>query len=353
MICISVIFKSRIQGRGCLGGKMKKFINNPSKYVSDTLSGIYRAHSDKIHFVNNDMHCMVKKDIIDGKVGIVSGGGSGHLPLFLGYVGDGMLDGCAVGDVFHSPNSEQIYEVTRAVDSGKGVLYIIGNYNGDIFNFTIASRKVFETNDINTTMIIVNDDLASSDKSVRRGIAGLFFVFKCAGAAAAKMKSLEEVKTIAEMTLERTRSLGVALSPCIIPETGMESFLETAYSIEFGVGIHGERGIQQSRIMPAKRIAKIILEKIIEDLELRSGDRVGLLVNGLGGTPLEEQYIIYNSVFDILFSLNINVSKVFLGEFATTLEMAGISISVLKLNDQLEDLLLAPADTIMYKQGDI
>jgi dihydroxyacetone kinase-like protein len=329
---------------------MKKFINSPNSYVTDTLSGIYKVYSDKIGYVSGDLHCLVRKETIKDKVGIVTGGGSGHLPLFLGYVGDGLLDGCAVGDVFRSPNSEQVYEVTKAVDSGKGVIYIIGNYNGDIFNFSIAAQKAYCNDGIQTSMLVVKDDIASYNKESRRGAAGLFFVYKCAGAAAAKMKGLEEVKSIAERALEQTKTLGVGLMPCVIPESGKESFKTNECDIEIGVGIHGEAGVKKRKITSAKKLSKNLISQLNEELQLNDGERVSVLINGMGGTPLDELYIVYDAVEQILSSQNITISKAFVGEFVTTMEMAGVSISIIKLDDELEELLMFPANAIMYKQ---
>lgn len=333
---------------------MKKIINNPVNFVNETLSGIYHAHSDKVRYVANDLRCLVRKNKINGKVGIVTGGGSGHLPLFLGYVGDGMLDGCAVGGVFQSPNPEQIFEITKAVDGGAGVIYAIGNYNGDIFNFELAASLAEMEARIHTETIIVGDDVASAStdvsKNTRRGIAGIFYVFKCIGAAASLMKNLEEVRAVGERVCRNVRTMGVALKPCIIPELGKPSFTLADDEMEIGMGIHGEPGISRSKILTASEIAPMITLPIIDDLKLSKGDKVSILINGLGATPLEEQYILFKSVFGILKDYDLELGKVFVGEYATSMEMGGVSVSLLRLDEELEKLITMPADTVLYQQ---
>lgn len=209
---------------------MKKIINKPENYVKEMLEGLYIAHSDLITYTEDDIHCLVTANKVKGKVGIATGGGSGHLPLFLGYVGKGMLDGCSVGDVFQSPSAEHILAVTKKIDSGVGVLYIYGNYNGDIFNFDMAAEMADFEENIKVFTVVVGDDVAlaapsgPNEKSTRRGVAGIFFVYKCAGAAANEMKSLEEVGRIAEKSCANVRTMGVALSPCIVPRVGKPGF---------------------------------------------------------------------------------------------------------------------------------
>lgn len=338
---------------------MKKIINAPENYVDEMLEGIYVAHPDLVTYVEDDLRCLVTANKKEGKVGIATGGGSGHLPLFLGYVGQGMLDGCCVGDVFQSPSSEQMLAVTKAVDSGAGVLYIYGNYNGDIFNFDMAAEMAEFESGIRVETVLGADDVASGplpakgEKSIRRGVAGIFFVYKCAGAAADEMMSLDEVKRVAEKAAANVRTMGVALTPCIVPRVGHPGFSIGEDEMEIGMGIHGETGIRRGKLEPADKIVEEMLEKILGDFDVIDGRRVAVLVNGLGATTLDEQYIVTRKINAILKERNISVKKYYVGEYATALEMAGVSISVLRLDEELERLLEKPAQTPFFQQGSI
>ncbi len=334
---------------------MKKIINKPENYVKEMLEGIYIAHPDFVTYVNNDLHCLVSSNKVEGKVGIMTGGGSGHLPLFLGYVGKGMLDGCAVGDVFQSPSAEQILAITKAIDSGAGVLYIYGNYNGDIFNFDMAAEMADFEENIRTETVVAGDDVATpkpepGEKSSRRGVAGIFFVYKCAGAAADKMMNLDEVKRIAEKAAKNVRTLGVALSPCIVPRVGKPGFEIGDGEMEIGMGIHGETGIRRSHLMPADQVVDEMLDNIIADLPYQKNDEVAVLVNGLGATTLDEQYIVTRRINQYLSDKGIHVYRYYVGEYVTSLEMAGFSISLLKLDEELKELLDKPAQTPFFRQ---
>lgn len=335
---------------------MKKLINKPENYVCEMLEGLYAAHSDLITYTNEDFHCLVTANKVAGKVGIATGGGSGHLPLFLGYVGKGMLDGCSVGDVFQSPSAEQILAVTKAIDSGAGVLYIYGNYNGDIFNFDMAAEMADFEENIRVESIVAGEDVASGapakkgEKNLRRGVAGIFFVYKCAGAAAAELLTLEEVKRIAQKACDNVRTMGMALTPCIVPRVGKASFNIGEDEMEIGMGIHGETGIRRAKIAPADEIVEEMMEKILADLPYSKGDKVAVLVNGLGATPLEEQYIITRHIDQYLKEKNIEVHRYYVGEYATSLEMAGFSISLLKLDDELTKYIDASAQTPFFRQ---
>ncbi|MBN2396371.1 MAG: dihydroxyacetone kinase subunit DhaK, partial [Candidatus Atribacteria bacterium] len=264
---------------------MKKIINNPKNFVNEMIEGILTAHPEQLKCVNNDLRCLVRSDEKKpGKVGISTGGGSGHLPLFLGYVGKGMLDGCAVGNVFASPSAKQMLEVTKAIDSGSGVLYIYGNYGGDVMNFDMAAEMA-DMEGIRVEQVVAGEDVASSPKGEedkRRGVAGIFFVYKIAGAYAEEMASLDEVKRVAEKTCANVRSMGVGLSPCILPEMGKPTFKMNEGQMEIGIGIHGEPGIGKGELKPADEIVEKIMESILEDLPYQSGDEVSVLVNGLG-----------------------------------------------------------------------
>jgi len=334
---------------------MKKIINKPENYVNEMLEGLYIAHSDLITYTNDDLRCLVTRHKKPGKVGIATGGGSGHLPLFLGYVGKGMLDGCSVGDVFQSPSAEQMLAVTREIDSGAGVLYIYGNYNGDIFNFDMAAEMAAFEYDIRVESVVAGEDVASAPpakdgKNTRRGVAGIVFVYKCAGAAADAMLSLDEVKRVAEKAAANVRTMGVALTPCIVPRVGKPGFTIGEDEMEIGMGIHGERGIRRGKLEPADKIVDEMLDQIVADLPYVSGDEVAVLVNGLGATPLDEQYIVTRRIDQYLKAKGIKIYRYYVGEFATALEMAGFSISLLKLDDELKRYLDAPAQTPFFVQ---
>lgn len=335
---------------------MKKIINKPENYVNEMLEGLYIAHPDLITYTADDVRCLVTANKKEGKVGIATGGGSGHLPLFLGYVGLGMLDGCSVGDVFQSPSAEQMLAVTKEIDSGSGVLYIYGNYNGDIFNFDMAAEMADFEEGIRVESVVAGEDVASAgpaspnEKNTRRGVAGIIFVYKCAGAAADAMLDLDEVKRIAQKAAENVRTMGVALSPCIVPRVGKPGFEIGEDEMEIGMGIHGETGIRRGKLEPADQIVTEMLDKIVADIPYVSGDEVAVLVNGLGSTPLDEQYIVTRKIDQYLKEKGIKVHRYYVGEYATAIEMAGFSISLLKMDDELKKYLEAPARTPFFTQ---
>lgn len=330
---------------------MRKIMNSADDFVRETMEGILAAYGDRVRFLNDDYRVLLSnQDPTPGKVGIVTAGGSGHLPLFLGYVGKGLLDGCAVGEVFASPSAQKMTEMIRACDQGAGVLCLYGNYNGDKFNFEMACDEA-EFDDIATRQVLGRDDVASSPKDKadkRRGVAGLIYAFKLAGAAADALKSLDEVTEIAQRAVDNTRTMGVALTPCIVPKVGKPTFTIAEGQIEIGMGIHGEAGIEVRPMMSADEIAGVISAAILEDMPLASGDEVSVMVNGLGGTPLEEQFIVYRAVHRILTERGVSIVMPHIGEFATSMEMAGLSVSVLKLDAELKELLLAPASSPFY-----
>lgn len=335
---------------------MKKIINKPEEYVKEMLEGIYIAHPDLVTYTGGDVHCLVSANKKQGKVGIATGGGSGHLPLFLGYVGKGMLDGCSVGDVFQSPSAEQMLAVTKEIDSGAGVLYIYGNYNGDIFNFDMAAEQADFEEDIRVESVVAGEDVASAgpsapgEKNTRRGVAGIVFVYKCAGAAADAMLDLDEVKRIAQKAADNVRTMGVALTPCIVPRVGKPGFEIGEDEMEIGMGIHGETGIRRGKLETADQITEEMLEKIVADIPYVSGDEVAVLINGLGATTLDEQYIVTRKVDAVLKEKGIKTYRYYVGEYATSLEMAGFSISLLKLDEELKKYLDAPAQTPFFVQ---
>jgi len=317
------------------------------------IQGIVAAHPTRLRYVANDLRCIVKANQNKkGKVAIATGGGSGHLPLFLGYVGDGLLDGCAVGGVFQSPSADQMFEVTKAIDNGAGVLYIYGNYGGDIMNSDLAAEMAL-IEDITVKQVVAGEDVASSPKGEerkRRGVAGIFYVYKIAGAMADEMASLEEVKRIAEKACANVRTMGVALTACIVPEVGKPSFTLGENEMEIGMGIHGEPGIHRGPLIHADEIVNQIVNRILNDLPYSKGDEVSVLINGLGATPKEELYILYRKVDGLLKEAGISVFNTYVGEFATSMEMAGASISLLKLDDELKRLLSKPADSPFFGQ---
>jgi dihydroxyacetone kinase-like protein len=330
---------------------MRKIINKSENFVDEMMEGIIAAYGDRVKLLSGDPRMLIsaypKKE---GKVGIVTGGGSGHLPLFLGYVGQGMLDGCAVGNVFASPSSQKMADLIRACNSGAGVLCLFGNYGGDKMNFEMAREQV-EFDDIKTTTALGADDVASSPKETaekRRGVAGIVYAYKIAGAAAERMMNLEAVTAIAQKALDNTRTMGIALSPCIVPEVGKPTFSIKDDEIEIGMGIHGEPGIEVRKMMMADEIAQVMMDKILADMLLSTGDEVSVLVNGLGATPLEEQFILYRKIDMILKEKDISIYMPHIGEFATSMEMAGLSVSVIKLDKELKELLRAPAATPFY-----
>ena len=332
---------------------MQKILNNPTEFVEEMLEGILDAHPSQLRAIGGDTHALVRADApVSGKVGIATGGGSGHLPLFLGYVGKGLLDGVAVGDVFQSPTAEQMLAVTQSVNSGAGVLYIYGNYGGDVFNFDFAA-ELAAAEGIRVETVVGADDVASAPKGEedrRRGIAGIFFLYKIAGAAAANGLSLDEVVEVTKRASAQIRTMGVALSPVTLPAVGHPTFEVKPGEMEIGMGIHGEPGIKKSALESADSITEQLVSAIKDDLDLRSGDRVCVLMNGLGATPLEELYIMYRYAKKTLNGLGVEVARVYVGEFATSLEMAGASISVIRVDDELLNYINTPVHTPFFTQ---
>ena len=329
---------------------MKKIINDPAQYTDDMLQGIYRAHGDQVGYVNNDLRCYCTKKKVPGKVAIITGGGTGHLPLFLGYVGENLLDGCAVGSVFQSPSAEQIYEISKAVEAGAGVLYLYGNYTGDIMNFDMAA-EMCDMDDIKTASIVGADDVNSNaDVNARRGVAGIFFMYKCAGAKAAQMGTLDEVLAAGQKAKDNTRTVGFALTPCVIPEIGHANFTLGENEMAMGMGIHGEPGVWNGPVKTADELAEESLNTLLNDMPVAAGEEVALLINGLGATSAEELYILSNSVSKRLEDKGISIYRTFVGEFATSMEMAGASISIMKLDDETRAMLDMPVSTPFYCQ---
>lgn len=326
---------------------MKKIINNPNNVVSEMLQGLAKAYPQLEYFPGFEVIARKQKD---DKVGLVSGGGSGHEPAHAGYVGNGMLDAAVAGNVFASPSPDRILKGIQEANTGKGVLLIIKNYSGDIMNFTMA-KELAEMEGIQVDSVVVKDDVAVKDSTYstgRRGIAGTVFVHKTAGAKAAAGGNLEEVKRVAEKTIGNIRSMGMAMTPCILPGVGKASFTLGDDEIEIGMGIHGEPGVEKTTIKTAEELAGILCSKILADYDY-TGSEAALMVNGLGGTPLMELFILNNEIEKILTANNIKIHRTFVGNFMTSLEMAGCSVTLLKLDEELKELLDAPCDTPALK----
>jgi dihydroxyacetone kinase-like protein len=338
------------------GDVMKKFMNNAQDFVDEMLQGLIAAHPQRLASTGDDLRCIVKAGGKKrGKVGLATGGGSGHLPLFVGYVGDGMLDGCAVGGVFQSPSAEQMLKVTRSIAAGAGVLYIYGNYSGDVINFDMAAEMA-DAEEIHVESLVAAEDVASAPKGQehkRRGVAGIVFIYKVAGAKADELAPLSEVKRVAQKAAASVRTMGVALSPCIIPEVGKPTFAIGDDEMEIGMGIHGEAGVRRGVLKPADAVVDEVMQQILGDLPFKRGDEVAVLVNGLGGTPAEELYIIYRRIDRVLSGAGVKAVCAYVGEFATSMEMAGLSISLLRLDQELKDLLARPASTPFFQQAQL
>ena len=325
---------------------MKKIINNPSDFVEESIDGLIKSHPDVYVLANDNNRVITRANKGSNKVGIVTGGGSGHLPVFTGYIGKGFLDACAIGSVFASPSVDQMLSAIKNADNGNGVLCIIGNYGGDVMNFEMAC-EIAEAEGIKTKKIIVADDIASAseeEKSKRRGIAGMIFVFKIAGSIAETGVSLDEVFNTATEANNNIRTLGIALSPCILPEAGKPTFEIDDDEIEIGMGIHGEPGIKREKLRPANELVDDLYKRIMEDSKLSANDNIAIMINSLGATPLEELYIISKRVNENLINSKINNLKTYVGRYATSMEMAGMSITTLKLNDNLKKHLFAASE---------
>lgn len=325
---------------------MKKVINDPNNVVEELLEGMVYAHPNHVRKLDGLEVLVRVNSPVEGKVALVSGGGSGHEPSHGGFVGKGMLDGAVAGAVFTSPTPDQVYEAVKATAGPKGALLIVKNYTGDIMNFEMA-KEMAEADDLKVDYVVVNDDVAVEDSTWttgRRGIAGTVFVHKIAGAKAETGAELEDVKKVAEKVIQNVRSMGLALTPCIVPAAGEPNFTLGENEIEIGMGIHGEPGTHRESLKSADELVDHLMGKILKDIDY-SGSDVAVMINGLSSTPLMELYIINKRVHEILKEKGIKVYKSMVGEYMTSLEMAGFSISVLKLDDELKELLDAPADT--------
>ena len=330
---------------------MKKIINAIPDIVTEMLDGVAAAHPETLRRLEGQS-VIVRKEIRSDKVTLVSGGGSGHEPAHAGYVGTGMLDAAVAGEVFTSPTPDRIKAAIDAVRSDAGTLLIVKNYSGDVMNFEMAA-ELAETDGVKTRSVIVNDDVAVENSTYttgRRGIAGTVFVHKIAGALAERGANLDAVAAVAQKVVGNVRSMGFALSPCTVPANGRPGFDLGDGEMEFGLGIHGEPGVRRAPVENADSLAKNLLAVIFDDLPFRRGDRVAVLINGLGGTPLMELYILNRSVAALCRERGLAVAKTYVGNFMTSLEMAGASVSLLRLDPELESLLADPSDAPAFRQ---
>jgi len=326
---------------------MKKLINEPEDIVDEMLDGMVAAYPDELRRLD-DAEVLVREDApVDGKVGVVSGGGSGHEPTHAGYLGEGMLDGAAADEVFTSPTADQLESMIQACDSGEGVLCVEKNYEGDVMNFETAAEMA-EMEDVEVSQVVVNDDVAVEDSlytSGRRGVAGTILVHKAAGAKAAEGADLDEVTRVAEKVIDNVRTMGMALTSCITPDKGEPTFDLGEDEIELGIGIHGEPGTERTDIMSADEITEHLTERVLDDLDLDEGQEVVTIVNGMGGSPLMELFVVNKRLQELMDDHGLETWDAWVGDYMTSLDMDGASITVCAVDDELKELLSAPADT--------
>lgn len=332
---------------------MKKFINSPQDVVAEALEGMAVAHADLLKVCRGPDYVMRADGPVQGKVALVSGGGSGHEPMHGGFVGRGMLDAACPGAVFTSPTPDQILAATKAVDGGAGVLHIVKNYTGDVMNFEMAA-ELAQAEGIDVRQVVIDDDVAVKDSlytAGRRGVAGTVLAEKICGGAAEAGADLEALAALCTEVNAGARSMGVALTPCTVPHAGKPSFTLADDEMELGIGIHGEPGRARVKLESADRVAEMLMEPILEDLPFRAGEEVLLFVNGMGGTPLLELYILYRKAHEIARQHGLEVSRHLVGSYTTSLEMAGASITLLRLNDAMRQAWDAPVLTPALRWG--
>jgi len=329
---------------------MKKLINEPADVVDEMLDGMVAAYPDDLRRLDGTKVLVRDGAPVDGKVGLVSGGGSGHEPTHAGFLGPGMLDGAGAGEVFTSPTADELSEMIQACDSGEGVLCVVKNYEGDVMNFETAGEMAEMAADTEIGQVIVNDDVAVEDStytSGRRGVCGTIFVHKAAGAKAAEGADLEEVQRVAEKVIDNVGSMGMALTSCVTPDKGEPTFDLGEDEIELGIGIHGEPGVERTDIMDADAIAEELTGEVLDDLD-PSGE-VAVIVNGMGGTPLSELFVVNRRVQEILGDHGLETWDTWVGEYMTSLDMCGCSVTVLDLDEEMKELLSEPAETPALK----
>lgn len=331
---------------------MQKFINNPMYAVEDMLEGYVKANADTVAITENERVLKYVHAPIKGKVGIVTGGGSGHKPAFIGYIGKNMVDAVAVGEIFSSPPAQMFYDAIKEADGGEGVAVLYGNYAGDNMNVAMA-MEIAEEDGIKVKKVVANDDVPSAPSNElgkRRGVAGEIFMWKAGGAKAAMGGTLDEVIAVAQKAIDNTRSMGVGLAPCAIPEVGHSNFKIEEGTMEVGIGHHGEPGIEVTKLESAAEVAKRMCDVVIPDLPFNSGDEVVVLVSGLGATPVMELYILYNDVAKILAEYGIKIYHSYVGNYFTSLEMSGATLTVMKLDEELKACVDYEADTVGLRQ---
>lgn len=331
---------------------MKKLLNKVDDIVVESLAGLAAAHPGLVK-LHPSVKAVLRADAPSKKVAVVSGGGSGHEPLHGGYVGYGMLDAACPGEVFTSPTPDQMYEAAKAADGGKGVLFIVKNYTGDVMNFQMAA-DLLAADGIPVAQVIVDDDVAVQDSlytAGRRGVGGTVLIEKIVGAKAEAGASLEEVKALCEKVNSQVRSMGMALTSCAVPAAGKPTFELGEDEMEIGIGIHGEPGRQRMKLKPAKEIVEMMAGAIVEDLPFKAGDEVVAFVNGMGGTPQMELFLVYNDLANFLKEKGIVVARSLVGNYITSLEMQGFSITLLKLDEEMKALWDAPVETAGLRWG--
>ena len=331
---------------------MQKFINDPSLVVDEMLQGFAKAHKDLVSTTENDRVLKYKNAPVAGKVGIVTGGGSGHKPAFIGYIGKNMCDAVAVGEIFTSPPAQMFYDAIKAADGGKGVALLYGNYAGDNMNVAMAMEEA-EDEGIQVKTVVANDDVPSApvdEREKRRGVAGEILMWKVGGAKAALGGTLDEVVAAAQKAIDNTRSIGVGLSGCTIPEVGHPNFKVDPGKMEVGIGHHGEPGIEIADLETSAEVAKRMCNVLLPDLPFEKEDEVVLLISGLGSTPVMELYILYRDVYDLLEKAGISVHVSYVGNYFTSLEMAGATLTLMKLDDELKECIDFEADSVGLRQ---
>ncbi len=330
---------------------MQRILNNPDNIVDEMLEGFIRAHSDIVETTENP-RAIKSKISTQGRVAVVTGGGSGHKPAFIGFCGEGMCDGVAVGEICSSPTAKAFLDTFTAVDSGKGVACLYGNYSGDNMNVKMAVKMAKKLG-LTVKTVCCNDDVASaplSEREKRRGIAGELIMYKCGGAMASTGADLDEVIRVAQKAVDCSRSAGVGLTPCTLPAVGHPNFQIKEGTMEVGVGPHGEPGMEVCPLEDAAGIAKRLTDIVLPDYPIQSGDDVCVLINGMGATPLNELYVLYNEVVNILDKKDIHIYKSYVGNFLTSMDMMGASLTITKLDEELKKMLDMPAYTMGFCQ---
>lgn len=331
---------------------MQRILNNPDNIVDEMLEGFVKNHGDIVKTTQHPRVIAAKEAPIDGKVGVVTGGGSGHKPAFIGYVGKNMCDTAAVGEICSSPTAAAFLDAFRAADGGAGVACLYGNYSGDNMNVKMAVRMA-KKEGLNVKTVVANDDVASAPKNQRekrRGVAGEILMWKCGGAKAAKGGNLDEVITAAQKAIDNTRSVGIGLTPCTLPAVGHPNFEIKEGTMEVGIGHHGEPGIEVCELETADKMAKRMVDIVLPDYPFKTGDEVVVLVSGLGATPVMELYVLYNEIEKIMVEKGIKIYKSYVGNYFTSLEMMGATLTVMKLDDELKDLIDLDCNTMGLKQ---